>query len=319
MRAVLNDLLGSRLAPPEVTDLMVRRWRSEMKLLAIVHSIDRIENVKALDPLIVRTKAVVDKLVRPQWLRDVLHGVPIGHPVHPLGAQLPIGAWASAAVLDALPGNSRASSILVGVGVMGALPTAVAGFTDWSELHEQQQRVGIVHAAANIGATGLYIASLAQRARGRHASGKALGYAGFAVVAAAGFLGGHLAYRQAAGANHTEDVPHRFKPGWQRLAALEEFAEGQLEHRMVGETALLVFREGKSVNVLSDVCSHLSGPLHDGELTGGDNPCVVCPWHASQFSLRSGEVVHGPATAAQPRFDTRVIDGIVEISLPGAG
>jgi nitrite reductase/ring-hydroxylating ferredoxin subunit/uncharacterized membrane protein len=290
-----------------------------MKLLPVVHSVDRIESVEALDPLIARTKTVVDRLVRPQWLRDMLHGVPIGHPVHPLEAQLPLGAWASAAVLDAVPGTSRASSILVGVGVMGALPTAVAGFTDWSELHEQQQRVGIIHATANIAATVLYIASFVQRARGRQTSGKAFGYAGFAVVTAAGFLGGHLAYRQAAGVNHAEDVPHRFKPGWQRLAPLEDFADRRLEHRMIGETPLLIFREGDCVNVLSDVCSHLSGPLHEGEIIDGDDPCVVCPWHASEFLIRSGEVVGGPATAAQPRFDTRLVDGIVEVSLQGAG
>ena len=54
-------------------------------------------------------------------------------------------------------------------------------------------------------------------------------------------------------------------------------------------------------------------------ITGGDAPCVVCPWHGSVFSLRSGEVVHGPATAGQPRFSTRIRDGVLEVSLPGAG
>lgn len=105
----------------------------------------------------------------------------------------------------------------------------------------------------------------------------------------------------------------------QALAPLDDFADGQLEQRMVGETPLLIFREGDDITVLSDVCSHLSGPLHEGKITGGADPCVICPWHQSVFSLRSGEVVHGPATAAQPRFRTRITDGMVEVSLPGAG
>ncbi len=61
----------------------------------------------------------------------------------------------------------------------------------------------------------------------------------------------------------------------------------------------------------------LPGPLSDGKLVVGDEPCVECPWHASTFSPTSGDVVRGPATANQPRFDTRVA-GTVEVLLPEA-
>jgi nitrite reductase/ring-hydroxylating ferredoxin subunit len=88
---------------------------------------------------------------------------------------------------------------------------------------------------------------------------------------------------------------------------------------MVADMPLLVFRQGDDVHVLSDVCSHLSGPLHEGKIEERGEACVVCPWHGSAFSLRSGEVLGGPATSAQPRFSTRVVDGAVEVSLPGAG
>jgi nitrite reductase/ring-hydroxylating ferredoxin subunit len=181
--------------------------------------------------------------------------------------------------------------------------------------------VGIVHAAANILAVGLYGASLFQRARGRSTSGKLLGYLGLAVVSGAGFLGGHLAYRQAAGANHVEDVPHRFPSGWQRVAPLGELENGKLETRTVAGVPLLLLRRGSTVDVIADTCSHLSGPLHEGELTDadGDNPCVTCPWHGSIFSLTTGDVVHGPATAPQPKFETLVRDGMVEVLLVGAG
>jgi nitrite reductase/ring-hydroxylating ferredoxin subunit/uncharacterized membrane protein len=290
-----------------------------MKELPLLSVISRLEDSLWLDPYIEGVKGAVNSVVRFPWLRDVLHGVPLGHPVHPLGVQVPLGAWTSAAILDAVPGSERAAALLIGVGAVTAFPSAVAGFTDWSELHEQQQRVGLVHAAANLTATGLYLASLVQRSRGRQTQGKILGYLGFATVAAGGFLGGHLSYRQAAGVNHTEDVPHRFPTGWQSLAPLEELAEGKLERRMVAEMPLLVFRQGGEVHVLSDVCSHLSGPLHEGKLEQRGEACVVCPWHGSTFSLRSGEVLGGPATAAQPRFSTRVVDGLVEVALPGAG
>jgi nitrite reductase/ring-hydroxylating ferredoxin subunit/uncharacterized membrane protein len=304
-----------------------------MKPLPALELVTRLEDADWLDPAAKKVRKVVKRVIRPKWARDVLHGVPIGHPVHPLAVQVPLGAWISAAVLDALPGNDRAAAVLIGVGTGTAVPSAVAGFTDWTQLHPQQQRVGLVHAAANITATSLYAASLVARAQGRRGSGKVLAYLGLAVVGAGGFLGGHLTYRQAAGVNHSEDVPHRFPSGWQPLAPLAELPEGKLNKIVVAEIPLLAYREGEDVRVLSDVCSHLSGPLHEGKLKGGrlqggDNqdggpddgsdPCVVCPWHGSTFSLRTGEVQAGPATAKQPLFETRVSDGLVEVCLPGA-
>lgn len=65
-------------------------------------------------------------------MRDALHGVPIGRPVHPLAAQVPLGAWVSSAFLDLLPGADRASRRLVALGVVSAVPAPLAGYTDWS-------------------------------------------------------------------------------------------------------------------------------------------------------------------------------------------
>lgn len=287
--------------------------------------VDRLENATSLDPVAQGLQKVVTAVLRSRGLRDVLHGVPLGHPVHPVAVQVPLGTWVSAAILDAVPGTRRAARVLVGVGVVSAVPAAVAGYADWSKLHEQQLRVGVVHSVANLLATGLYAASFLRRVHGQHASGKALSYAGLLVAASGGFLGGHLAYRQAAGVNHTESVPHLFPAGWWPLAPLADIADGQLEHHVVEQTSLLVFRRGDEINVLADVCSHLSAPLHEGKVvlgtdaSGGSSPCVECPWHQSVFSLHSGEVVHGPATSAQPRFSTRITDGMVEVCLPGAG
>ncbi|MCU1585053.1 MAG: (2Fe-2S)-binding protein [Microbacteriaceae bacterium] len=291
-----------------------------MNELAVLKPIDRLEDAAALDPLIRPLRRLVKSVIRPRAVRDVLHGVPFGHPVHPIAVQIPIGAWTSAAVLDALPGNRGASRVLVAVGVAAALPAAVTGMNDWSQLHQQQARVGVIHWAANFAAVGLYAVSFVQRSRGRDTSGKVFGYLGLAVVSFSGFLGGHLSYRQAAGANHAEDVPHRFPRGWQSLAPLEEIPENELISRTVGGLPLLVLRRGDSVSVLSNVCSHLSGPLNRGRLVSGhrDDPCVECPWHGSVFSLNTGEVVHGPATAPLPRFDTRVTDGLLEVQLQRA-
>ncbi|HEV7623452.1 MAG TPA: Rieske 2Fe-2S domain-containing protein [Amnibacterium sp.] len=292
-----------------------------MKELRILKPIAKLEDVAALDPLVDVTRKLVLAVVKPRALEDLLHGVPFGHPIHPVLVLVPTGAWASVAVLDLLPGNERAARILVGAGVLSALPTALTGETDWARLHEQQMRVGIVHAALNVTAVALYSASWLARRAGNQGLGKLLAFAGFGAAGAGGYLGGHLAYRQASGANHAEAVPHRFPPGWHELAPLDDLPEGELVRKVVKGQPLLVHRTGSEVRVLSNVCSHLAGPLHQGTLTvePGEGACVMCPWHQSVFSLENGEVVHGPATSPQPVFETRVTGGAVEVLLPNAG
>jgi nitrite reductase/ring-hydroxylating ferredoxin subunit/uncharacterized membrane protein len=288
--------------------------------IGILKNVELIENAEALDPAVRRVRGLVNAVVRPRGVRDLLHGVPVGHAVHPVAVLLPIGAWLGSAILDFVPGAQKSSRILVGAGVAGVLPSVVTGLTDWSELHEQQQRVGLVHAASNTVATVFYAASFVQRSRGKQASGRLLGLVGLAAVGVSGYLGGHLAYRQAAAVNHAEDVPHRFPTGWRHLGALDEFVDNEPMARAVDGVPLLVVRRGTGVDVLGNTCSHLSGPLDEGTLSyEGGEACITCPWHNSVFSLGTGEVVHGPATAPQPKFSTRVTDGSIEVRLEGAG
>ncbi|MER7489173.1 Rieske (2Fe-2S) protein [Streptomyces sp. NPDC126497] len=270
-----------------------------------------------------RADAVIDALgrrVRALPLgrtRDALHGRWLGHPVHPLMVQVPIGTWMSAAVLDLRSGRSREAGLLVGVGLAAAGPAALAGVADWAELHRQQQRVGLVHAAANVTAVGLYGASLLLRLSGRAGAGRTCGFLGLTAVGLGGMLGGHLAYRQAAGANHAEEVPHVVGPGWHRIGAVEEFPVGRPVRRTVDDVPVLVVRESDgAIHVLAERCSHLAGPLSEGTVADG---CVRCPWHGSVFRLADGLNVRGPATAPQPAFDSRVVAGHVEVGLRREG
>ncbi|MFI9152290.1 Rieske 2Fe-2S domain-containing protein [Streptomyces sp. NPDC053367] len=245
--------------------------------------------------------------------RDLLHGRWLGHPVHPLIVQIPVGSWLSAAVLDLRPGRSRDAGVLIGVGLAAAAPAALAGAVDWAELQRPQQRVGLVHALANTTAVGLYAASLACRAKGRDGAGRGLAFLGLTAAAAGGMLGGHLAYRQAAGANHAEAVPHVVSAGWHRVGAVADFPAGRPTRRTVDDVPVLVIRElGGTFHALADRCSHLAGPLSEGTVADG---CVRCPWHGSVFRLSDGWNVKGPATAPQPAFDTRIVDGHVEVRL----
>jgi nitrite reductase/ring-hydroxylating ferredoxin subunit/uncharacterized membrane protein len=282
--------------------------------------VDRLENAGHLDPAIEAVRRVVNTVLRRQSVRDALHGVWLGHPLHPTLTDIPIAGWTAAALIDAMPGTGPAAATMIAVGCAGYVPTVAAGWADWSDLHEQQQRVGLVHAAAGAIAFGCYTASLAARARGSYGRGKAWSYTGFALVAVTGYLGSHLAYRQAAGVNHVEAVPHIFPDGWQAIGELDDLPDAELVRRTVQGVDLVVVRRGRHVDVLADSCSHLAAPLSEGTFTAeAGQGCVVCPWHGSTFRLSDGGVVHGPATAPMPRFTTRVVDGTVEVMLPDAG
>ncbi|WP_346776664.1 Rieske (2Fe-2S) protein [Streptomyces sp. HNM0574] len=250
-------------------------------------------------------------------LRDVLHGRWLGHPLHPALVQVPVGAWMSAAVLDVVPGAERGARTLVGLGVLSALPAAWSGWVDWAEQHEAQQRTGVVHAGANVLAIGLFAGSWAARGRGRTGLGRALTRAGLTSASLGAMIGGHLAYRQSAGANKAEPVPHLLEPRWYGMGPLDEYPAGEPVRRMLGEVPLLVVRMTEDeAYVLGDRCSHDSGPLSEGEVRDG---CVECPWDGSLFRLSDGWNVHGPATAPQPSFEAGFDgDGSLRVRLPRA-
>ncbi|MEW1840551.1 Rieske 2Fe-2S domain-containing protein [Nonomuraea angiospora] len=276
---------------------------------------DRLEKSKALDtPIRVLAKTVRQR-IRPGRLRDLLHGVPTGKPLHPPLATVSLGCWLSAAVLDLADGDPRASRVLLATGIANALPTAAAGLTDWSSLHREQQRVGFVHMLSNVAALGLFSGSLVARVRGREQLGRTLTLAGLSLAGLGGYLGGHMAYRQAAGANHAPQIAHLVPLGWHDLCLLKDLPEGRPVARRLGYIQLFVLRQGEAVTVLADRCPHLAGPLHQGRLVmENGEACVVCPWHGSTFRLADGSVRHGPATAPAPMFETRIRrDGTLQV------
>lgn len=276
----------------------------------------RLEHVSALDAFVVPVQKFFRKYVQPQPLRDLLHGVPVGHPVHPPMVQVPIGLWLSAVALDYIPGADDGADALIGMGILAAVPAAVSGVTDFSELNTQPARVGIVHALSNSVGLLLFAGSLAARRSGRRGLGRSLALLGISSVGVGGVLGGHLSFAQASGANHAADIVDRVPGDWEAVGEFADLPEGEPVTKMLGDVPLMVVRDGLTARVLANRCSHLSGPLVEGELTGsGSEQCVVCPWHGSTFRLVDGSVVHGPATAPQPAFDVRVRDGQLEVRL----
>jgi nitrite reductase/ring-hydroxylating ferredoxin subunit/uncharacterized membrane protein len=275
--------------------------------------LDRLEELSVLDPVVKPLRSAVNAAIRPQSLQDTLHGTWLGHPLHPVLVQVPIGAFASAAILDVVGGDDAADAadLLALTGVLSAVPAALSGANDWSSSNPQEQRSGLVHALANSVGLGCWIASLLARRKGARGRGRLLGLAGLAAVGVGGTIGGHLSYRRALGADSNADIEDTGPADWTD-AGSAELPEGKPVLRQANGTPVLLVKTGERIDALVDRCSHQSGPLHEGEIADG---CVTCPWHGSRFRLADGAVVHGPSTHPQPALVVRISGDRLQVKL----
>ena len=115
--------------------------------------------------------------------------------------------------------------------------------------------------------------------------------------ASMGWLGGTLVYRNQIGVDHRYAGAGKFKQrtldSFDRPVCNQgELSEGQMMLARIGREDVVVCRCNEGFFAFSNQCTHRGGPLSDGAIIG----CTVqCPWHGSQFDVRSGRVVAGPA------------------------
>jgi nitrite reductase/ring-hydroxylating ferredoxin subunit/uncharacterized membrane protein len=247
-------------------------------------------------------------------VEKALSGTWLGHSLHPVLTDVPIGAWTVALALDAVevttgsPAFAPGADAAVSLGVAAALAAAVTGLSDWHYTMDRPRRLGIAHGLLNLGATGLYAASLVmRRAQRTRAWGRRLSYLGYAVAASAAWLGGDLTLGEHLGADHAPDAaPDDFTA----VLRDDQLTEGQPQRVVAADIPVMLVRQGGQIHALAETCSHLGGPLSEGTLQDGS---IVCPWHASRFALADGRVLDGPATFPQPCYQTRVRDGQIEV------
>lgn len=278
-----------------------------MTLNSVVKTIERFD---FLDGVASSLAGVVGQCVRPRMVRNLLSGTHIGHPLHPVLTDIPIGAWTMAAFFDlaGTKASEPAADALVSVGIAAAIPTAAAGLNDWSDTQGKPRRTGLIHALANGSALCFYVGSVIARRSGSRRLGKALGFAGFGLVTFGGFLGGHLTYAEAINVNKTADRKGPAK--WTAVLDHNGLSDGGHQVVQVRGVSVLLHRAGDTIEAIEALCSHMGGPLEEGTI---ENGCVTCPWHGSTFKLADGSIVRGPATRPQPSYEVRTSEGQIQI------
>ncbi len=252
--------------------------------------------------------------------KSILNGQPIKHRVHPAIIIVPLGAWATGAFLDVLDatrgGAGKESGFRAGadasvvLGLVGAMPAAVAGLADWVDTYDQHRRVGMAHVVLNSVSLALYAGSLGLRLAGeeRRGAARALGFVALGVVTLSGALGGELVY------NLGVNVPHILYPKapdeWTDVIAADDLPEGARRLVDVNGVPILLYRFIGDVLAVEAWCPHAGGPLYEGTFDGAE---VECPWHQSRFDLRDGAPTQGPASSPLRTFAVREEGGRIAV------
>ena len=268
-----------------------------------------VEGWEFLDPVADWLSPRVSTLFGSDALKSLLSGTALGHPLHPLLTDVPVGALTSATVVDLLGGDAGTVDALTVVGLVSVAPTAVTGLSDWADTVGAERRLGLIHALANAGGSALYIAALLTRRSGSRGLARVFGLAGLGMLSAGGYIGGHLVFGRGVGVDHTvfEEPP----TDWTRVAREDDVPAGTPTLVQASGYGVLLYRHAGAIDAIAARCTHAGGPLNEGEVD--DEGCVTCPWHGSRFRLADGAVVRGPATAPQPALEVKVVDGNIQV------
>jgi nitrite reductase/ring-hydroxylating ferredoxin subunit len=300
--------------------LLQRNLMIEEDIMALNIPVEVIEKQDWLEPIAERLQPTVaaalsvDGPIGPE-VANILHGTWLGHPLHVVLTDVPLGSWTAAAVLDVLEEKTgsraigRGADSAIAVGVVGAAAAALTGLTDWSKIGGgRPRRIGLAHGLINATATACYVTSLCLRLAHSRRAGRRLAWLGLIVSSVAAYLGGHLVYKEKIGVDHTADTsaPEDFVA----VMAEAELRENELRRVDASGMPVLLVRRGNRIYAIAETCAHLGGPLSEGKL---EDATVRCPWHGSRFSLEDGRVLEGPSVHAQPVLEVRVRDGQIEV------
>src|ERR687893_613469 len=248
--------------------------------------------------------------------RNVLDGVWLEAPLHPVLTDVPVGAWTATLVFDGLDVATGKESVRhaadasLAFGTLGAFGAALTGLSDWRYLSGGSRRMGVAHGLLNTIGLVLSIVSLVLRAMGRRNAGRLAFLTGYSISGMAAHLGGELSYHYGLRVDRNvfeEAGPEEFVP----VLGESELAQNDLHRVEVEGVGVLLSRSSAGeVCAIAATCNHFSGPLQAGDRQGDT---VVCPLHNSRFDLCSGEVIDGPAVFPQSRYETRVRDGRIEV------
>ena len=246
-------------------------------------------------------------------IRDLLVGRWLGHPLHAVLTDAPIGILFLVLVFDVLS-MGQAAAWALGFGILTMLAAAVVGFADYADTDGKARERATLHSTLMVVALVLYLVSFVLRqpvaaTGGASSGGVIVSWIAFLVLAAGAYVGGDVVYVLGNMVSR-----HAFRGTGTKWLALEpaeldsagQIPEGKPVKAKLGINQLVLVRQGDRILALHDTCSHAGGPLSEGKVVDGT---IECPWHYSRYRMTDGLVVRGPSVYDQPAYEVRAREG----------
>jgi nitrite reductase/ring-hydroxylating ferredoxin subunit/uncharacterized membrane protein len=274
--------------------------------------------IRAMDAQAVWTKPLGDLAHRFFfWLfhlmpavRDLLNGRWLGHPLHAVLTDAPIGILFLVIVFDVV-GEPSAALVALGLGILAMLAAALAGFADYADTDGRARERATLHSTIMIVGLVVYVVSFLLRMDGDDAPALAVGTSilAFLILSAGAYVGGDVVYMLGNMVSR-----HAFRGAGAKWIALEpaevdgagQIPEGKPVKAKLGINQLVLVRHGETILALHDTCAHAGGPLNEGKVVDGQ---IECPWHYSRYRLQNGHVTRGPSVYDQPAYEVRPREG----------
>jgi nitrite reductase/ring-hydroxylating ferredoxin subunit/uncharacterized membrane protein len=266
------------------------------------------------DPFGKLMQAIFRTILKPvPPLKDFLHGTWLGHPLHPLLTDVPVGAFTVALLLDLL-GMRDAAAAAIAFGILSMLAAMVAGYADYIDIDVDgpPRRYGSVHQTVMLLSLICYFVSGGMRYGQFGGPGSIeipLAVLGYVLLAAGAYLGGDIVFRSGMQVDR-----HAWRGGeakWRALDITEVPADKPTKAK-AGARSLVVVRQGERIFALDDTCAHQGCSLSEGRLVD-DGRRIECGCHGSRFELTDGSLNRGPAVYGQPSYEVRKSEGKIEV------
>jgi uncharacterized membrane protein/nitrite reductase/ring-hydroxylating ferredoxin subunit len=234
------------------------------------------------------------------------------HPIHPMLIAFPLAFFFGTFVFDLLGVLFGSTSMLVVgyymniAGIITAVVAAIPGLIDYlhsvppdSSAKDRALKHGLVNGTATV----LFLVTFILRniADPHFVSILLIEVVGLILLTAGGWMGGTLVYRNGIGVfpryassgkwseefYDTEEEAEKIDIG-----KTDDLQTDQMKLLHVNGKRIVLGRTETGFVAFSDHCTHKGGSLASGVLICGT---VQCPWHGSQFDVKTGVVKAGPA------------------------
>lgn len=253
-----------------------------------------------------------------------------GHPIHPALIPFPFAFLYGALLFDIIGLAAGRPSLwitgghLAAAGIIAAIVAAVPGLIDYVYTvppNSTAKARATKHMAVNLGAVTLIAVALWLRPGGTLPPGVptlALEGVAVALLTMGGWMGGTLVSRNQIGVDHRYAGAGKWKESNIEASRSEQVVvatAGELEVNQmkllhIDGARIVLGRTESGWAAFDDHCTHRGGSLAGGAMICGT---VQCPWHGSQFDVRSGAVKAGPAQEPITTYQVEEHDGKVRL------